>query len=58
MVKEWQQAISRVDDSETRDVLLIPEKHSFKKSGMCGASGVVNVKKSWFSWLMRTFPLY
>jgi len=46
VVKEWQQAISRVDDSETREVLLIPEKHSFKKSGMCGSSGVVNVKIS------------
>lgn len=41
--KDWLVDIQRIDDTESREVLLLPEKHSFEKAGMCGSTGNVHV---------------
>lgn len=43
-VETWLKEISRIDDSETREVLLLPLKNDFEKQGMCGSTGVVHVQ--------------
>lgn len=43
MYKDWQQEINRIDDSESRDVLLLPTVHQFEKAGLCGSAGHVNL---------------
>ena len=41
--KEWVKSLNQINDSESREVLLLPLKYSFESVGMCGSSGLVKV---------------
>ena len=41
---EWVKSMTQVNDSESKEVILLPLKHSFEPVGMCGSSGLVNVR--------------
>lgn len=43
VLKTWLDEITRIDDSESREILLLPEKHLFEKAGLCGSGGHVQV---------------
>lgn len=35
--------MEQIKDSEVKEILLLPEKHSFETVGLCGSGGVVKV---------------
>ncbi len=39
----WFRQTTKIDDSVTREVLLLPKKTEYESTGMCGSSGVVRV---------------
>lgn len=43
---EWVKAMTQINDSESKEVILLPDKHSFEPVGMCGSSGLVKVPPS------------
>lgn len=40
---EWLKAMNQVNDSESKEVILLPLKHTFESVGMCGSSGIAKV---------------
>lgn len=40
---EWVKAMNQINDSESKEVILLPSVHSFEPVGMCGSSGLVKV---------------
>ena len=43
MYQEWLKELKQVEDTETREILLIPEKHDFEPLRMCGSNGLAKV---------------
>ena len=43
LMNDWVQSLQKIDDSETRETILIPDKYFFEKVGLCGSSGTVKV---------------
>jgi anaerobic ribonucleoside-triphosphate reductase len=41
---EWLKAMTQLDDSETKEVILLPIKHHFESVGLCGSGGLVKVQ--------------
>ena len=35
--------MNQINDTESKEVLLLPLKHSFESVGMCGSSGIAKV---------------
>jgi hypothetical protein len=42
--KEWVKSIDQIEDSESKEVLFLPLKHSFEPGGLCGSGGLVRVR--------------
>jgi hypothetical protein len=40
---EWVKAMNQINDSESKEVILLPSVYSFVPVGMCGSSGLVKV---------------
>jgi|JI6StandDraft_1071083.scaffolds.fasta_scaffold41178_3 hypothetical protein len=40
---EWVKAMNQINDSESKEVILLPSVYSFEPVGMCGSSGLVKV---------------
>jgi hypothetical protein len=43
IVSKWEAEMKKIDDSEARQVILLPEKYHLWKHGMCGSSGTLQV---------------
>lgn len=52
---DWVKAMTQISDSESKEVILLPLKHSFEPVGMCGSSGLVNVR---YTLLQLTYDYY
>ena len=39
----WLKSMNQIDDSESKEVILLPIKHSFEAVGLCGSSGIAKV---------------
>lgn len=44
VINDWISSLQRIDDSETRETILIHDKYFFEKAGLCGSSGTVKVR--------------
>ena len=40
---EWVKSMTQVDDTETKEVILLPLKRTFESVGLCGSSGIAKV---------------
>jgi hypothetical protein len=40
---DWLKSMNQINDSESKEVILLPLKHSFEPVGMCGSSGITRV---------------
>ena len=56
VMNEWVQNLQKIDDSETRETILIPDKHFFEKVGLCGSSGTVKVHLYPIQLIYESFP--
>lgn len=54
----WLKSMNKIDDSMTREVLLLPSKSTYESTGMCGSSGVVHVTISQFSSSTIITPMF
>lgn len=50
--------MNQVNDSESKEVILLPSKHSFESVGMCGGGGIVKVHSFLFSSAMIIMSLF
>lgn len=41
--QSWLKSMNQIDDSESKEVILLPIKHSFEAVGLCGSSGIAKV---------------
>lgn len=46
---KWLKSMNQINDTESKEVLLLPLKHSFESVGMCGSSGIAKVHLHTFS---------
>jgi hypothetical protein len=45
----WLKNSNKIDDSMTREVLLLPKKTVYESTGLCGSNGIVRVFISQYS---------
>ena len=43
MIKDWENGLKSISGFD-KEFLLLPTYHSFESQGLCGTSGILNVK--------------
>lgn len=44
-IEQWQKMKQAISNSETKEVLFLPLSQQFERSGMCGSSGNLKVRR-------------
>lgn len=46
--------MNQINDTESKEVLLLPLKHSFESVGMCGSSGIAKLTYDYYEFVLKT----